>query len=271
MIELDKESFSSKYKQFIWMLAPFQAGFINVGAYSLAGGFFVSHVTGTSSMTAVGIARLDPFIFATFFTVLLSFILGAGLSGYFIKYKKEETGKADYATVMFIKFIFFGIILILSEFDVFFPSREVIEISHILMLFLLSFCCGVQNSSSSLATGGFLKPTHMTGLSTDVGIHLFRFFSRKTQKQSLEYKHTILRIKILASFIIGGVFSEVIFSTQGHYGWIFPFLSSMFFFLISKSKSNTVQLTRKFQVLKASLTAVFVTTIAVGVVSYSQY
>ena len=43
MIELDKESFSSKYKQFIWMLAPFQAGFINVGAYSLAGGFFVSH------------------------------------------------------------------------------------------------------------------------------------------------------------------------------------------------------------------------------------
>ena len=271
MIELDKESFSSRYKHFLWFLAPFQAGYINVGAYHIAGGFFVSHVTGTSSMTGVGIARLDPVIFATFVTVLLSFILGAGLSGFFIKYKKEITGHSDYSTVMFVKFLFFGLVLILSELDLFYTSESVIEASHILMLFLLSFCCGVQNSSASLATGGFLKPTHMTGLSTDVGVHLYRFFYRKTQSDRLEFKKTLLRIKILMAFIIGGAFSEIIFSTQGHYGFIFPFLSAFFFLMISLPKSRDIARAKSFYFLKASLTAVFVITLVIGIASYSNY
>lgn len=245
--------------------APFQAGYVNVGAFHIADGFFVSHVTGTGSMIGMGIGKLDLTVFITFLTVLVSFILGAALSGYYLKYYTETNRRPRYSLVMFIKFIFFGFVLVLSEFDLFYTSKEVLYISHLLMLFLLSFCCGIQNSSSSFATKGFLKPTHMTGLSTDLGLNLYQLFVRTNDD---EFSNLKKRFYILISFIIGGTFSELIFSIQGHYGFLFPFLSAFIFWFYSQEHLTRFRLSPHF--LKVTFSVLFISTLAIGILNFTQ-
>ncbi len=264
MIPFNHDSYSKKFLLFLLYLAPFQAGYINVGAFHIADGFFVSHVTGTSSMIGMGIGKLDLTIFVTFLTVLLSFILGASFAGYYLKYYKEVGREPRYSFVMFVKFLFFGIILLLSESDLFLTSKEVLYASHLLMLFLLSFCCGVQNSSSSISTGGFLKPTHMTGLSTDVGANLYMFFIKSDRE---EYEKLKTRIVILFSFILGGTLAELIFSIQGHYGFLFPFLTSFIFWFYSNQAVKKLRL--KFGFIQVTLSLVLISTFALGVVNFT--
>lgn len=241
MIPLNPKTHSPLLISLLMLIAPFQAGYVNVGAFHIADGFFVSHVTGTSSMIGMGLGKLNFVTIITFITVLLSFIAGAAFSGYYLKYYTETNKTPRYSLVMFVKFIFFGIVLILSEFDLFYTSKDVLYMSHILMLFLLSFCCGVQNSSSSFATGGFLKPTHMTGLSTDLGLNLYLFFAKGEvkQKNQEELKKLKKRILILFSFILGGTFSELIFSIHVTMVSYFPFYLLSFSGFIHKKNLTT--------------------------------
>ncbi len=266
MIKLDRTAYSESYIHFLYLLAPFQAGYINAAAFNISAGYFVSHVTGTSTMIGMGVAELDPKIFITFTIILLSFILGAGFSGFHIKHKEEKGENTNFSLVMFVKFIFFGIVLTLSELDLITNSETYIKLSHTFMLFLLSFCCGIQNSSSSLATGGFLKPTHMTGLSTDVGTNLYLFFVRDKKRQAKEFKDLKMRINILLSFITGGVFAQVIFLANGHYAFLFPFMSSLFFLLLSLT-SKTDEHRSVLNLYQVCLGLVFLLTVGLGIFS----
>ena len=267
MIPLNPKTHSPLLISLLMLIAPFQAGYVNVGAFHIADGFFVSHVTGTSSMIGMGLGKLNFVTIITFITVLLSFIAGAAFSGYYLKYYTETNKTPKYSLVMFVKFIFFGIVLVLSEFDLFYTSKDVLHISHLLMLFLLSFCCGVQNSSSSFATGGFLKPTHMTGLSTDLGLNLYLFFA-KGDVDKEELKKLKKRILILISFILGGTFSELIFSIQGHYGFLFPFISAFIFWFYSQEKFKS--LVPSQSILKVTFSLLLFSTVAIGIINFTQ-
>ncbi len=228
MLRIDDTAYFSKpTTYFMWFLMAFQAGYINVGAFYLSGNF-VSHVTGTSSQIGMGISSLDQKIIITFLTVLLAFITGAAFSGHFIGRKMEEKKEPNYILVLSIKALFFFLVLLISSYGHMLPD----DLKNIKIIFLLSFCCGIQNSTCALATGGFLKPTHMTGLSTDIGIFLTKVFAWKESepnKYKEERNKNMTRIGILFSFIAGGVISGLIFGRDGHLAFLFPFLSSLCF------------------------------------------
>ena len=91
---------------------------------------------------------------------------------------------------------FFGLVLLLSTLvdnQIYGLTKDHI---NLLIIFFLSFCCGVQNSTCALATNGFLKPTHMTGLSTDVGIMLTKVFAWKHHKEKFEEQLLILHNRL---------------------------------------------------------------------------
>jgi hypothetical protein len=112
----------------------------------------------------------------------VAFIGGAAFAGNYIGNYKDMGKKPRYILVTSIKCLFFFLILLLSELD----SQNALHLSqnavNTLIIFFLSFCCGVQNSTCALSTNGFLKPTHMTGLSTDIGINLIKHFPFKKAK-----------------------------------------------------------------------------------------
>jgi uncharacterized membrane protein YoaK (UPF0700 family) len=264
LLRLENKYFSKSFVTSVWLLMAFQAGYVNVGAF-LTSGNFVSHVTGTSSQIGIGVANLNLSVLATFLTILLAFIAGAAFSGHYIGRHVDEGKDPRYTFVLSVKSFFFGMILLLSLGAFSFEAG----ITTLLIVFCLSFCCGVQNSTCALSTNGFLKPTHMTGLSTDIGINLTKIFALSSS--SNEYKEernkNFLRISILFSFIAGGCISGLVFSQSGAYGFLFPFLSSMAFLAMSVSR-DFIRLGENsfvFKTARNSLYVNFITTVSIGV------
>jgi uncharacterized membrane protein YoaK (UPF0700 family) len=247
----------------------FQAGYINVGGFFTSGSF-VSHVTGTSSNIGMGLAKQDFFLILTFATVLIAFISGASFAGYFIGAYKELGKKPRYVLVTAVKCLCFFFILVLSELDLQNTLQFAESTINTTIIFFLSFCCGVQNSTCALSTNGFLKPTHMTGLSTDIGINLaksFPFSKAKTPEEKEAKKKNNLRFAILFSFIFGGVIASTVFSKNAHYGFIFPFLSSFCFLVMGLIYENEKILENNIllRATKISLFTVFFVTLLIGV------
>lgn len=268
MLKIDKnEFFSQKFVYLIWMIMSFQAGYVNVGGFYTSGAF-VSHVTGTSSNIGIGISRYDITFLLNFLVILIAFITGAAFASYYISKKQDEGKDPNYLRVLFIKSLFFFMVLLLSEMDLILPDLMSAATVNTWIIFFLSFCCGIQNSTCAQATGGFLKPTHMTGLSTDIGINLARYFKPGVDKAKREeelHKNN-LRISILGSFISGGVIASFIFTKNGHYGFIFPFLSSVCFLGLGIARDK--QYFKDYKLvqfaLKGSIIATFVITLAIG-------
>ncbi len=266
MLRLNNNSLNSEFKLFLWFLMSFQAGYINVGGFIIFGNF-VSHVTGTSSQIGMGVASLNAEQLITFFGILLAFIAGAAIPGHFLGRKLAEGKEPHYITVSLIKVIIFALVLVLSEFYLL-TSEIQYKLELVLML---SLACGIQNAACSIATNGFLKPTHMTGLSTDIGINLTRIFGldRDSEEYKKERKNLFLRIGILFYFILGGGISYFIFSQNGHYGFIFPFLSSLCLLatsILSERKKNE-KFKPRLKLAQTSVLGVFLSTILVGIIS----
>ncbi len=234
MLNLEGGKFSKPFTLGIWMLMAFQAGYVNVGSFSIFGNF-ASHVTGTSSQIGMALAGGKSEIFFTFLTILAAFITGAAIPGHFIGRMKEEGKRQNFELVSAVKAFFFGLVLILSLGEHSHLLRLSSETIHLVMVFFLSFCCGIQNATCILATGGFLKPTHMTGLSTDIGIALTKVFAYRAQPKlyAEELRKNFVRLGILCAFIFGGGIAALIFAKNGAYGFIFPFFSSLCFFGVS--------------------------------------
>ncbi|MBN19909.1 MAG: hypothetical protein CL678_01380 [Bdellovibrionaceae bacterium] len=268
MLKLEGGYFSKGFSYWVWLLMAFQAGYVNVGGFFESGNF-VSHVTGTSSQIGMGIAQLDPVMLSTFIVVLLAFIIGAGFAGYQIGFKQEVGQEPRYVLVLAVKSLFFGLILLLSEVDLIESSKDAINKAHLLLIFFLSFCCGVQNATCSLATGGFLKPTHMTGLSTDIGLMFTKILAwdRKSDRYKTEMRKSWTRVSILASFIFGGAVAASIFSYNGHYGFLFPFLSSLCFLMVGMIQGNESEYSHSwaFKAAKSSIVVTFVVTLVFGI------
>jgi uncharacterized membrane protein YoaK (UPF0700 family) len=250
----------------------FQAGYVNVGGFYTSGNF-VSHVTGTSSQIGRGLAAFDYTMLLTFLTILIAFIAGAAFAGFHIGRALELKKDPNYILVLAVKSFFFGLIFILSGEAISPLSGYPQETLNILIIFLLSFCCGVQNSTCAISTNGFLKPTHMTGLSTDIGIFFSKLLAWKKNdhtKFKEERKKNRLRVGILASFIFGGAIAAMIFNFNGHYGFLFPFISSMCFLILGilqdiKKISSDGILIRS---AKNSILATFLITLFFGVEAY---
>ena len=272
MLRLDNRYLPETFKMFMWYLMSFQAGYINVGGFIIFGNF-VSHVTGTSSQIGMGLATLDYEKIITFFTILTSFILGAGFASHNIGRRQDDGKEPMYIFVTGIKALVFFLVLLISE--IYFDNQTMAV--KLILIHLLSFACGIQNSTCSQATNGFLKPTHMTGLSTDIGINLFKLrgLSSDDQKVREEKNKNLIRIKILLSFIFGGVIAFIVFSVNGHHGFAFPFLISFltFYTSIISEQTERVKGEKRRELLKRIKTAyksiygVFITTVIVGVIA----
>lgn len=264
MLRLNNETLPEKFKLFIWFLMSFQAGYINVGGFLIFGSF-VSHVTGTSSQIGMGFAGQNYEQLITFLVLLLAFISGSAFAGHFLGRKIEEGKEPQYILVTAFKAMLFGSVLLISEY---YFNNITYNIKLVIIL-MLSLACGIQNATCAIATNGFLKPTHMTGLSTDIGINLTKVFGLRNnpEKYKDELHKNKLRFGILGSFISGGAIAFFIFSQNGHYGFLFPFLSSICMLLTSIISEKEDELKYGFynKVAQSSIFGVFLTTLIIGI------
>ena len=102
------------------------------------------------------------------------------------------------------------------------------------LLALLCMICGTQNGLITLVSKSVVRTTHLTGITTDLGIGLVRVLNsgRLFGKIDDEGRANLMRIGIIVFFILGSVFGVRIFHSFEYRGFIFPaVISGSLFFL----------------------------------------
>ena len=142
------------------------AGAVNAGGF-LAIGQYTSHMSGIVSSMADNAALGD---FALTFSALaawLSFVSGAATTAILVNLAKRHCLQSQYALCLLLEsglLLLFGIAgSNLSN------MREFLTPVTVL---LLCFIMGLQNAIITKASGTLIRTTHVTGLSTDLGIEL---------------------------------------------------------------------------------------------------
>lgn len=183
----------------------------------------VSHLSGTATLLGAGVINTSFTDTLHLAFILLSFVMGSAISGYFLNSGSLKLGR-NYSVLLVLEALFiFGAIYFLSNGSV---------QGH----YLASAACGLQNALATTYSGAIIRTTHVTGIFTDIGLML----GAKVRGESFDKRKALLFILIILGFIIGGAFGAYFFSLLQFKALFIPaiicLLLALFYFLY---KENT--------------------------------
>lgn len=163
------------------------AGHVN-SAMLLAFGLPVSQMTGTASHLSEGLAWLDAGTALTALAILAGFVGGATLSGVMIGHRRFPESPR-YAWGL-------GIEMLLLLAAALAAGSGIATIS----LVIAAVACGLQNALVASYRGLLIRTTHITGITTDLGVHL----ARSIRQRRWSWEGSLL-FTLMAGYTAGGV------------------------------------------------------------------
>jgi len=93
--------------------------------------------------------------------------------------------------------------------------------------FLLSFLCaasGLQNAALTSATGATIRITHLTGLTTDLGIGLVRVAkqAKNDPERKIEMVQAAMRAGTILAFMLGSTIGAILYLRYEYLGFLMP-------------------------------------------------
>jgi uncharacterized membrane protein YoaK (UPF0700 family) len=207
-----------------WFMLSFLAGNVNTGGY-LACHRFVSHVTGFATLAGVDAASTRWGDAIGMLTVPIYFLFGVMVSAYFIDRRVHEGKRPRYALVMGLEMLCLVLAAMGGMLGWFGNFGEVMELRRdYLLLALLCAASGLQNAALTSATGATIRTTHLTGITTDLGIGLIRAASihETDERRRFEIKANLLRVGTIISFMVGSAIGAVLYLEHGYAGFVLP-------------------------------------------------
>lgn len=224
--------------RFLWMLLAFQGGYINIGGL-LTIHLFVSHVTGFSAHFSEALINANYLQAFYFVLVPFFFLLGSIFSSLFTEIKKSQNQSPRYLIIMLTLFFIFLIVSLIGNLGLFGNfGEEFTNFRDFLLLVLLAFSCGSQNALFSHYSKSIIRTTHLTGITTDLGIGISKFF---ISKDILEGKLNRIRIEIIIFFIFGSILGSLIFPKIQFLAFLLPSMISLFIgirLFVSREKNH---------------------------------
>lgn len=181
------------------VLTAFTAGMTNVASLVLFFSF-TSNITGHYAILAQEISNGNWFkVFIVLFWIFLFFI-GSFLSNYIIINGKNLNTYLAHSLPLFFELL---CLISVGVYGVYFYEETLMETEYLVATLL--FAMGLQNGLTASISNFTVKTTHLTGLTTDLAIHL----SLITQKEFRENRAIVTRIKLLlsivTSYLVGGI------------------------------------------------------------------
>jgi uncharacterized membrane protein YoaK (UPF0700 family) len=192
----------------------FIAGAMNAGGF-LAVGQYTSHMTGIVSSMADAAALGAEWIALAGFTSVLAFLAGAATTALLINWASRRKLRSRYALSLLLEaalLLLFGLAgAHLKDYREFLAPTTVL---------LLCFIMGLQNAIITKISGAVIRTTHVTGLSTDIGIELGKLFyvnRCRTPQPAVRANRAKLKLHtlLLCSFCSGGVLGALGFKRAG--------------------------------------------------------
>ena len=184
----------------------FSAGMVNVVSVIVFFSF-TSNVTGHYAILAQEISRGNWYQASVVVIWIALFLFGNFTSNLFIIHGGNKSGRLlPHAAPLILEILcLFFVAFYLQNY-----YSESLNETEVLVGIML-FSMGLQNGLTASISNSVVKTTHLTGLTTDLGI----FFSMLTKKEFRKDRKVIekgqLLLTIMICYMIGGVFSGVIY------------------------------------------------------------
>jgi uncharacterized membrane protein YoaK (UPF0700 family) len=174
------------------------AGFVNtVGLLGLS--HPISHVTGNLTLLSESLVHRDTSEVLHTSMLVIMFFIGAVLCGFIVKQSTLRLGRRYGAALTIEAVLLFVAIRYLDQ-------------GVVVGGYLLSAAMGLQNGMVSLYSSAVVRTTHMTGVTTDLGVAL----GHVLRGMRVESRRFLLLGGLLGGFVAGGVIGSLCF-TRWHY------------------------------------------------------
>ncbi|WP_076539965.1 YoaK family protein [Shewanella sp. UCD-KL21] len=171
------------------------AGFINSVGFLGFSHQSISHLSGIATMIGTSIADASFISTLHLLGVILSFLAGSTLSGFFLRGGALRLGR-NYSRLLLLEALFIlGAIYFLTKDALF---------GH----YLASAACGLQNALVTTFSGAVVRTTHVTGIFTDLGLMI----GARLRGEAFDKRKALLFMLIISGFILGGVFGTFAYS-----------------------------------------------------------
>lgn len=237
----------SKQSVIVWLSLAFQAGAINTGGY-LACHRFVTHTTGFATLFGEETAKGSFLTGLGMLSVPVFFLVGSMLSAFYIERSILNNERPRYSSVFLIMSSFLAIVVLMGSAGIFGEFGRPADLaSDYTLLALLSLTSGMQNATVTSAFGAVVRTTHLTGITTDLGIGIMRMFYKNVKNHNKETKANWMRMGIILCFILGSLISSIIFFKVAYFGFAIPFAISvlLLIFSIKTDKSPHHKITKQ--------------------------
>lgn len=151
------------------------------------------------------------------------------LSGQLVDIRLKLHKRPKYYLTFGLIFFLISIVLVLGVFEYFGKFGQPLEVSRdYALLALLCLTCGIQNGTITTVSKSVIRTTHLTGVTTDLGIGIVRFLNRKSLQGEIgnEVHANLMRAGIIFFFGFGSVLGGYVFNKLEYLGFLIPALTS---------------------------------------------
>lgn len=193
----------------------FVAGAVNAGGF-LAVGRYTSHMTGMVSSMADAAVLGDLAVLLAALAAILAFVSGSAITAILTNWAARRHLRSRYALSLLLE------ALLLLLFGL--AGSYLAELHELLIpatVLLLCFIMGLQNALITKISSAVIRTTHVTGLTTDIGIELGKLFYIN---RDLDHRPAVLanraKLRLHSSlwicFLAGGVVGALGFKHVGY-------------------------------------------------------
>ena len=189
------------------VLTAFSAGMVNVASVIIFFAF-ASNVTGHYAILAQEISRGQWYQVAVVMGWILLFFLGSFASNFIVINLSRKNTYLAHASPLMLEI---ACLLGVGVYGQYAYQGTLVE-TEIMVAFML-FSMGLQNGLTASISNFSVKTTHLTGLTTDLGILVSMF----TRKEYREDRVLVGKAKLLAaiasSYLTGGVLAGILYES----------------------------------------------------------
>ncbi len=165
----------------------------------------ISHLSGSATLLGTGIINSNFIDVFHLIAVLLSFLIGAAISGYFLRSGALKLGH-NYSSLLTLEAaLLFGATYFLTK-------------GSFYGLYLASAACGLQNALATTYSGAIVRTTHVTGIFTDLGILL----GSTLKGEPFDKRKALLFLLIIFGFVLGGTIGAYSFGVLAFFSLFIP-------------------------------------------------
>ena len=221
-------------------LTALAAGMVNVTSVIIFFAF-TSNVTGHYAILAQEIAKGNWYQAGVVFLWISLFFIGSFASNMFIIHAKKLNER--YLSHVIPVLLEIACLLVVGVYLDSFYTETLKETEFLVGLML--FTMGLQNSLTASISNGTVKTTHLTGLTTDLGI-LFSMLTKKEFREDKVVRGKVrLLLSIMLSYMAGGILAGMVYLHLKYYVFFAVSFVLIIVILYDYSKLNLVRFIRR--------------------------